>query len=130
MTREFKFRGYNKGQQKWFYGNYVDGYLINGVVESTDEYITIENWMPVNPDTVGQFIGLKDKKEIKIYEGDIVRVIRSYDEIDFIGEVVFQDCSFAIKGDAFTMYDWPSYEIEVLGNVYENIELLEVEDEN
>ncbi len=52
----------------WVYGTYIDGYIINDVLEATDEYITIGQWCKVDPETVGLYTGEKDENNKKIYE--------------------------------------------------------------
>lgn len=69
-----------------------------------------------------QYTGLKDKDGKEIFEGDIVE----YRELDrqtgkkLRGEIVFRDCRFHIKDRAGIF----QYSIEVIGNVYQNPELL------
>lgn len=91
-----------------------------------------------------EFTGLKDKNCKEIYEGDIIRAIKP-DEyipnrddsggiIDYVDRkpeekifiVEYFGASFAIK-DVPTPLDWIVEEenIEVIGNIYENLELLE-----
>ena len=69
----------NKGQ--WVYGNLiVDGnyaYIVNGVIECNDQYITIAEWCPVDPKTIGAFTGRVDKNDQEIFEGDVVVVLDS-----------------------------------------------------
>ncbi len=70
-----------------------------------------------------QFTGLKDKNGIEIYEGDVVEATR-YDGLAVTGVVDFRDCSFVISTGYQTIYTWIDYQIEVIGNIYENPELL------
>ncbi len=82
----------------------------------------------VDPETVGQFTGLTDRNGVKIFEGDIVRYG------DTIHRVVFEQRNgtayFGLVYAACETLPFGHYQdlkqIEVIGNVYDNQELLEV----
>lgn len=84
-----------------------------------------------------QYLDLKDKNGKEIYDGDIVRYTwhEGYLLDDFIGEVWWKDVQWAIGrrdgkihdinlGDVDELEEDLLNHLEVIGNIYENLELL------
>ncbi len=82
----------------------------------------------VIPETVCQCTGSKDKNGKKIFENDIVKC--NYDDYGekriYIGKVIFREdtCAFVVTDRKSTDYEWWNEEKEVIGNVFDNPELL------
>jgi len=131
--REIKFRG-KSDLFGWVYGFYT---IIDGschIFEEKDltedgHHIRQESDRPtwVDPNTVGQYTGLKDANGKEIYEGDIVACGF------FVYRVVYNDKGFASfgllrKGDMYMHYfeeAMKANECEVIGNIHDNQELIE-----
>ena len=135
-----KFRGLSVeafNEEEWKYGYLIEdegySFIINQVIEANEQYITIGSWCPVNPDTLGQSTGLFDKNNKEIFEGDVVRQVRTQPTTEnktITGGVTMLEGAWVIMNDCeqLASYLWSETdENEVLGNIYENQELLENE---
>lgn len=118
--RTIKFRG--KFEGNWWYS-------------TPDNNNWEQFWELVGKDTVGQYIGRNDRKNVEIYEDDIVRINHPHDMTgDFtnaIGEVFWWDEEAAWyhgnNNDRPPKRMWPY--VEVIGNSHDNEDLLEEEEE-
>lgn len=92
---------------------------------SKDELLSLEliSWTVI-PETVGQYTGLIDKNGKKIFEGDIVRDVETSD----VGKICFDtDTARFVVEFAMLIIDFSCYnngDVEVIGNIYDNPELI------
>ena len=123
--REILFRGKRTDNGDWEYGDlWCNPYgkrVVCIVSPINDQGTTGGN--EVDPETIGQYTGLKDKNGKKIFEGDIVRNPETSD----VGEIYFDTntATFAIKFASFIVnfFDYNNSDVEVIGNIYDNPEL-------
>jgi uncharacterized phage protein (TIGR01671 family) len=135
--REIKFRAYHKKNHKIYrvvrlsLGAYDDSKLMT-VRVTDDMFIGFAFECYLYEVELMQYTGLKDKDGVEIYEGDIVRVNYDSSEHYFISKAAeiawsADDASFIVKDNynintRFTFM--VARDSEVIGNIYENPELL------
>lgn len=132
MNREKKFKGKSLKYGNWLFGSlWIDGGKCYIIHEKESEKAGENSWYDtyvteVDPSTVGQYAGLKDKKGKEIYEGDIVRH-RGYNGMK-ISVVVFSNGCFNVgRHQGSSTKETPmliTTNCEVIGNIHDNPELI------
>lgn len=143
--RTIKFRGKRKDNNEWIQGDlaYMFGEIpyimpINDFATALWSNEPIDNreallggFIEVIPETIGQFTGLFDKNGVEVFEGDIVK--DDHRRTMKIGEWRHRPCFIAISETNFYHADFFQWligdtnvlEIEIIGNIHDNPELLE-----
>lgn len=129
--REILFRGKILGLTDWSYGYYAKSGENHFVLLDTDNE---DNYSIVDPETVGQYSGVRGYDDNSIYEGDIVR----FDYVDDDGNDSHEDFLIIFENGAFraqylgnlkcapnTFDEIGIGECYVVGNKWDNPELLE-----
>lgn len=130
--REILFRGKtDKGE--WVQGDLLHADLYGNGCAIEDFTKEKNNCFDVDPSTVGQYTGLTDKNDTKIFEGDIVKHYRTLwgADISDIGVILWCEhtCRFYRTSNFDTIskveiWEDTSQEYEVIGNIHDKPELL------
>lgn len=141
MNREILFRGKDLETSKWLYGSVIKTPNHTHISTSGEAFPA-----KVEPETVSQYTGLTDKNDTKIFEGDILQGDEypycSDGDYNYYAEVVWFDngcCGFGLcthknpksavrgisDGNCEWFEDFDSNNWSVVGNIYDNPELIE-----
>lgn len=149
MEDRYLFRAKRIDNGKWVQGNLIQS------CDATDGWETIiipitnsnmftkhikrgygnlgfENWYRVDPSTICQCTGLKDKNSKLIWENDIVKY-RVYQRTEQLYKVIYdyEEGSWSLGCNSEPLYSIGranSEKCEVVGNAFDNPELLEVQE--
>ena len=130
-----KFRAYDSGSLSHMYQ--PDEVMVcDGKIWIQDEDSEANEWIVNNDLNLMQSTGLKDKNGKEIFEGDIIRYGTNVAEIKrhpTLGFYTVVDGRERFFGDEMSIDDFEevaeevSKTFEIIGNIYENPEILEVE---
>ena len=134
MNREIIFKAKRLDNGEWVEGYYLNIAKINHFIctgkiklDGALKGIIAPEMYVIDPDTLCQHTGLTDKNGKRIWENDIVEL--PDENVYFKCEWEKDTARFVLNGDRFTVDfdDYREYEVEVIGNIFDNTDLLEVE---
>ena len=126
--REIKFRAWDKKEKKWWYNVFVAEGIVWISIKGDGGMSVIvprKDLIPV------EYTGLKDKNEVEIHEGDIVKIKHLYKNREWQGVIVWNNNGWTGEGFFFSHFDEPTRlfsegtkYLKVIGNIYENSNLI------
>ena len=120
MKREIKFRAWNTRNNTMYEIDRLE-WGSDVLMWGKDEF------NPLAGSVLMQYTGLNDKNGKEIYEGDVVRIPEGYGGDSHYKEangiVKYEGAGFWVESYNWSDYSW--HELEIIGNIYENPELLQ-----
>lgn len=140
--REILFRGKQIDNNEWAEGYFIEqntpeyhAYIVKlfeGEVTGKCIDILSLDIVEVIPETVGQYTGYSDDRNNKIFDGDLIRDLKEYDDV---AVVKYNDGEFVLQwtdsyDDSLSDYSYKGFLFNLLkvGNIYDNPELMEAEE--
>jgi uncharacterized phage protein (TIGR01671 family) len=132
--REIKFRGKRVDNGEWAFGYYwsneCGNHFIRVTKEQDGETIVLYD-VEVDPETIGQYTGLKDKNGKEIYKGDLLFAVDIYEKLKGFVSWWLDRWVLTYKVEQTEQLQNQSLMIiadhtEIIGNIHDNPELLEV----
>lgn len=123
--REILFRGNRVDNGEWVYGHYVEDEQGASILYQNPEHggLTRER---IYPETAGQYTGMTDRNNSKIFEGDRIAFVDFLNgwETECIGEVVFSEFGWHFTNSITesNMNSYDSDDIEIIGNIHDEEE--------
>lgn len=138
MNRQILFKAKRKDNGEWVEGYYVYCRKRRYILQILNKEIGFDEreneWIEIDPGTICQYTGLTDKNGNKIWENDICNRKEKYPEIVTYNKGDWQlDYSYVFEkemhADACNLgfYVCERNCVEVIGNIFDNADLLEVE---
>ena len=136
MSNRFRYRVWDKNKKQFYFEDYYldgDGDLFT--VEGTREGNVIKYASDPEDLIIQQCTGLKDKNGKLIFEGDVIKILDNYDLYGQLAgekrEVIFGHGGFRVKAiyNNTARGNWleEGEDHQVIGNIFENPDLLEEE---
>lgn len=122
--REHRYKAKRLDNGEWIEGYYWQNGCGNHFIRVIFECdkIVVQNY-EIDPETLCEFTGLCDKNRNMVWEHDIVEQYGRRNEIKF--GIWNCGCCYDVYGYS-TYDDFDPDKIEVIGNIFDNFELLEV----
>lgn len=122
--RQIKFRA------RTYDNDTSDGWVYSTTHGLSDFFHGIEEGR-YDEDTLGEFTGLRDSKDVEIYEGDIVKSGKEYNSYTGLNSDLYGGNKYVVENNGWRFYlKEPSLyivdltDLEAIGNVHETPELL------